>query len=50
MAKVTAWRSYGYVTLYDFSLSRLELKTLLVGLMKSEATSKKPVSQAAFRT
>ena len=50
MAKVTAWSSDGYVTLCDFSLSRLELETLLVGLMKSEAISKKPVLQAASGT
>lgn len=38
-----------YITLFDFSLSRLELEIHLVGPMKSVAMSEKPVLQVASR-
>lgn len=43
MAKAIGYYSHAHVTSYDFSLSRLELKTLFVALMKEKAIREKPI-------
>lgn len=45
MAKVIGYYFHAYVASFDFSLSRLELKTLLVALMKY---NKRPPERSPF--